>query len=125
MDQNPVGWFEIYVADMARARAFYAEVVGAVFAPSPMLDGEMEMVFFESNPEGSGAPGALVNHPIRKPNIEGTLVYFNVADCATSIERATAQGCEIYVPKRSIDEMGFIAIIADSEGNSIGLHSWE
>ena len=31
---------------------------------------------------------------------------------------------EIYVEKQSIGEMGFIAIVGDSEGNSIGLHSW-
>src|SRR5690554_1790068 len=27
MQQNPVGWFEIYVSDMARARAFYETVL--------------------------------------------------------------------------------------------------
>ncbi|MEC7616370.1 MAG: hypothetical protein VX556_06220 [Pseudomonadota bacterium] len=38
--------------------------------------------------------------------------------------RATARGSKVYVEKQSIGEMGFIAIVGDSEGNSIGLHSW-
>ena len=28
MANNPVGWFEIYVQDMARARAFYEAMLG-------------------------------------------------------------------------------------------------
>lgn len=34
MDHNPVGWFEIYVKDMDRARKFYE----SVFQVSLMLD---------------------------------------------------------------------------------------
>ena len=29
---NPLGWFEIYVAEMDRAKDFYGEVVGAGFS---------------------------------------------------------------------------------------------
>ncbi|MGD9759288.1 MAG: VOC family protein, partial [Comamonas sp.] len=28
MAMNPVGWFEIYVQDMSRARSFYEAVLG-------------------------------------------------------------------------------------------------
>ena len=52
------------------------------------------------------------------------LVYFSVDDCAAAAARATARGSQVYVGKQSIGEMGFIAIVGDSEGNSIGLHSW-
>ena len=129
---NPVGWFEIYVADMDRAKAFYADVVGAGFSAAPMAgegpDAGMEMVFFDSDAgageDAPGAPGALVRHPMRPPELHGTLVYFNVDDCGAAAARATALGSEVYVEKQSIGEMGFIAIVGDSEGNSIGLHSW-
>ena len=30
---NPVGWFEIYVTDMDRAKAFYGDVVQRDFTP--------------------------------------------------------------------------------------------
>ena len=132
---NPVGWFEIYVAEMDRAKAFYADVVGAGFSAAPIAgegpDAGMEMVFFDSDadagedaPGAPGAPGALVRHPMRPPELHGTLVYFNVDDCGAAAARATARGSKIYVEKQSIGEMGFIAIVGDSEGNSIGLHSW-
>jgi predicted enzyme related to lactoylglutathione lyase len=29
MENNPVGWFEIYVQDMARAKTFYETVFGS------------------------------------------------------------------------------------------------
>ena len=40
---NPVGWFEIYVTDMDRAKAFYGDVVQRDFTPAPMSGGDMEM----------------------------------------------------------------------------------
>ena len=132
---NPVGWFEIYVAEMDRAKAFYEDVVSAGFSAAPIAgggpDAGMEMVFFDADdsagedaPGAPGAPGALVRHPMRPPELHGTLVYFNVDDCGAAAARANARGSKIYVEKQSIGEMGFIAIVADSEGNSIGLHSW-
>jgi predicted enzyme related to lactoylglutathione lyase len=30
-NRNPVGWFEIYVQDMARAKTFYEKTLGAAF----------------------------------------------------------------------------------------------
>lgn len=50
---NPVGWFEIYVDDMARAKAFYEAVFGKKLE---RLDNEaLEMWAFPMN---IGAPGA-------------------------------------------------------------------
>jgi len=129
---NPVGWFEIYVAEMERAKAFYADVVGAGFSAAPIAgegpDVGMEMVFFDTDQnagdDAPGAPGALVRHPMRPPDLHGTLVYFSVDDCGAAAARAIARGSLVYVEKQSIGEMGFIAIVGDSEGNSIGLHSW-
>ena len=125
---NPVGWFEIYVAEMDRAKAFYADVVGAGFSAAPVAgegpDAGMEMVFFDADDSKAGAPRALVRHPMRPPELHGTLVYFSVDDCGAAAARATARGSKVYVEKQSIGEMGFIAIVGDSEGNSIGLHSW-
>ena len=125
---GPVGWFEIYVADMDRAKAFYGDVMQTDFTLAPMSGGDMEMWFFNTQRDAQGAnqgaAGGLIRHPMRSPNMEGTLVYFSVDDCAAAIARATAHGVQVFVDKQSIGEMGFIAIITDTEGNSIGLHSW-
>ena len=110
---------------MDRAKAFYGDVVQRDFTPAPMSGGDMEMWFFAAEHGAEGAASGLIRHPMRSPNMEGTLVYFSVDDCdPCAVARATAQGSQVIVDKQSIGEMGFIAIITDSEGNSIGLHSW-
>lgn len=121
---NPVGWFELYVDDMARAKAFYQ----AVFQ-RPMEDlatppgGDMQMCAFTMNPSAWGAAGALVKSPHAKPGTAGTLVYFSCADCAVEAARAAAAGGTVCQPRKSIGDYGFIAIVQDTEGNTIGLHS--
>ena len=44
-------------------------------------------------------------------------------DCAVEAARATSNGGTVYKEKMSIGDYGYIAIVADSEGNTIGLHS--
>lgn len=120
---NPVGWFELYVSDLPRARAFYQAVFQRPLADLPMPGGEVQMCMFEMKPEASGAAGALVKSPHMKPGSGGTLVYFSCADCAVEAARAAASGGKVLQPRMSIGEYGFIAIVQDTEGNTIGLHS--
>ncbi len=124
MKPNPVGWFEIYVQNMDRARAFYQTVfqVSLEELPSPLPG--TRMVAFPMN-EGPGAAGALVLMPgVHSPGL-GTLVYFNCTDCAVESSRVPAAGGRVERPKFSIAPFGFIALVRDSEGNAIGLHSRE
>ena len=120
---NPVGWFEIYVNDLARAGRFYAAVLERPLRAAPN-DGTFEALEFEGQMPGSGAMGALMKHPMRKPSSEGTMVYFSCVDCAKTSELALAHGGQIFKPKWSIGEHVYIAIIGDTEGNAIGLHSF-
>jgi|TARA_R110002167_G_scaffold321419_1_gene527285 predicted enzyme related to lactoylglutathione lyase len=61
MQGNPVGWFEIYVDDMARAKKFYKSVLEAEFeAIGDPNDSSIEMQAFPSDMEKYGASGALV-----------------------------------------------------------------
>ena len=60
---------------------------------------------------------------MRPPNVHGTLVYFSVSDCGEWQDWVSAEGMPVYVPKMDIGEHGFIAIVGDSEVNSVGLHS--
>lgn len=121
MSRNPVGWFEIYVQDMARAKAFYEAVFAARFErlESPGI----EMWAFPMQPDGAGAPGSLVHAPGVASGGSGTLVYFSCADCAVEAARAAASGGTILKDKFSIGQYGFVALVHDTEGNLIGLHS--
>ena len=121
MANNAVGWFEIYVQDMARAKRFYESVLQVKLE---QLGGpDSEMWSFPMNDDAFGIPGALVRMDSMPSGPGGTLVYFICADCAVEAARVTEAGGTVERPKMSIGEYGFIAIVTDTEGNTIGLHS--
>jgi uncharacterized protein len=109
MSQNPVSWFEIYVQDMVRAKAFYEAVFGI---PLARLEGDgLERWAFPMQLDRFGASGALV--------------YFSCADCAVEEAKAARSGGRIQKGKSSIGQYGNISLVLDTEGNLIGLHSMQ
>ena len=124
MSMNPVGWFEIYVDDLTRAKTFYEAVfeVNLEVLGDPN-DSSIQMLAFPSDMEKYGATGALVKMEHVIAGGGGTLVYFACDDCAIEAERAKAAGGSIQRTKMDIGEYGFICLVLDSEGNMIGLHS--
>jgi predicted enzyme related to lactoylglutathione lyase len=120
--KNPVGWFEIYVEDMKRAKKFYETVFDMQMGL--MRDSaEMEMWGFPGNPKTPGSAGSLVRMPGLKPAGVSTIVYFMTEDCSITAAAAEKAGGKIFKPKMSIGEYGFISLVNDTEGNMIGLHS--
>ncbi len=120
---NPVGWFEIYVNDLARARAFYQTVLAVEIVDLPMDSDEFTMAAFPMNGEVSGASGALVHMPGMEAGGNSTIVYFSCEDCAVEESRVAAAGGEVFKSKFSIGEYGFISLVFDTERNMFGLHS--
>ncbi len=123
MNRNPVGWFEIYVQDMDRAKKFYETVLGVELMKLESPDPEIEMQAFPMNMEAGGASGALAKMEGCPSGGMGTLVYFSCEDCANEASRVDAAGGKVFKPKMSIGQYGFIALVNDTEGNMIGLHS--
>ena len=119
--RNPVGWFEIYVQDMNRAKEFYEKTFGHKLEELP--NPEMDMWTFPGTCDGGGATGALVKMEGKDSGLGGTIVYFSCDDCADNESRAVDAGGKIHLPKMSIGEYGFISLVYDTEGNMIGLHS--
>lgn len=119
--RHPVGWFEIYVQDMKRAQAFYETTfqVKLQSLPSPGL----EMMAFPFEQDLPGCTGALVRMEGKDSGMGGTIVYFSCEDCAVEAARAAQNGGRIMKDKFAIGEYGFIALVFDTEGNLIGLHS--
>ena len=120
-NRNPVGWFEIYVQDMARARAFY-EITFQV-ALQRLESPGLEMWAFPMHHDASGSTGALVKYEGKDSGTGGTIVYFVCEDCAVVASRAVENGGRIQKPKMSIGQYGFISLVYDTEANMIGLHS--
>ncbi|GHA15452.1 VOC family protein [Oceanisphaera arctica] len=124
MKGNAVVWFEIYVADMARARKFYEAVLDVKLEQPDKLEGDWpEMWMFPGEDEGNGACGALVQMNGMSPGGGGTLVYFRCDDCAEQAHKVVASGGQLARDKFAIGPYGFIALAVDTEGNMIGLHS--
>ncbi len=123
MTNNPVGWFEIYVQDMARAKKFYESVFQLKL--EKLDNPEPEMWSFPGNMEKYGAPGALVRMPGFPSGGNSTLIYFVCADCAVETSRVVAAGGRVQKEKFSIGPYGFISLVFDTEGNMIGLHSMQ
>ena len=121
MNTNPVVWFEIYVNEMSRAKAFYEQMLSLQLLPLPLPG--VEMLCFPVQGDRPGSAGALVKMEGCPSGGNSTVVYFSCEDCAVEAARAEGLGGQVLREKFSIGEHGFIALVVDTEGNMIGLHS--
>ncbi|MEJ2112801.1 MAG: VOC family protein [Flavobacteriaceae bacterium] len=122
MKRNMVGWFEIPVNNMDRAKKFYETVFQVELK---IVDfGGLLMGWFPDRGEVPGAQGTLIKQDSYIPSQEGTLIYFISDNVQHELERVEAAGGKIYQPKTQISpEHGYMAAFIDSEGNRIALHS--
>lgn len=118
-----VGWFEIYVQDMERAKAFYQNTFQ--MALERLESPGIELCAFPMQPDNPGCAGALAKMNGKDSGGGETIVYFSCADCAVEASRAVQNGGQIQKEKTSIGQYGFIALVLDTEGNMIGLHSMQ
>ena len=123
MQGNPVGWFEIYVQEIGRARTFYEVVLQTALRQLTAPLDDLEMWAFPSDMQGYGCGGALVKITGCPSGGNSTLVYFHCADCAVEEARVVPAGGHIHRSKLSIGEFGFISLAYDTEGNHFGMHS--
>ena len=120
-----VRYFEIPVTDMGRAVRFYervfeielelTEIDGHPMALFPAVEG--------SGADAAGASGALAMGESYVPSVDGSRVYFRVADIDAVLARAVAAGGEVLYAKKSVGEYGHVAEFKDSEGNRVALSS--
>lgn len=124
MKNNVVGWFEIPVADMERAIKFYETVFSFKLERHQM--GPLDMAWFPFL-DAPGSPGTLVYHKeFYKPSTEGTLVYFTAhsGDLANELAKIESAGGKVLVEKTLIaEDIGYMAVFLDTEGNRAALHS--
>ena len=125
MQNNVVGWFELPVMDMERAIRFYESVFEFKISRNKM--DSLDMGWFPWLEDKPGTPGSLVCSPEHyKPSNDGVLVYFTAhsGDLANELSRVEKAGGKVIQDKTLIaEDYGYMAIIIDSEGNRIALHS--
>jgi len=124
-NNNVVGWFEIPVIDMERAMKFY-ETVLDIKLERNQLEG-LDMAWFPWEETGLGCSGSLVCNPeFYKPSADGSLVYFTPrsGDLANELSKVEAAGGKVLMPKKLISEdVGFMGLFLDTEGNRVAIHS--
>ncbi|WP_225034724.1 VOC family protein [Winogradskyella sp. SM1960] len=117
-----VGWFEIPVNDMDRAKKFY-ETVFKVAIKNVEFDG-LIMGWFPNNNGAYGSTGTLIKQNSYVPSKDGVLIYFISKDVQIELDRVEAAGGKIGLEKTKIsEENGFMGMFIDTEGNKIALHS--
>ncbi len=118
-----IGWFEIPVIDMDRAKNFYEQVFDIEIHVQDFHGTEMGWFpFSETKP---GAAGSLIKNKAYTPSEEkGVLIYFSSTDISTHLKKVLELGGKVLQAKTLISEdVGFMGLFVDSEGNRIALHS--
>ena len=127
MKSNIVSWVEIPVKQMARAINFYETVFSVGLEKNH--GGEFDMAWFPYSEGRYGSGAALVCHKeFYQPSPNGVVVYLAsmAGDLDVELERVEDAGGKILQHKNKIfGEHGFLAVILDTEGNRIALHSLE
>ncbi|MFN8307256.1 MAG: VOC family protein [Ferruginibacter sp.] len=123
--QHAISWFEIPTTDINRAQKFYEAIFSITMVPMDLPNIKMRM--FPLDDMMTQVGGALVDSGgfHKASATEGPLVYLNAnPDVQIILDRVEAAGGTIMLPKTEISpEYGFMAVIFDTEGNRIGLHS--
>ena len=120
---SAINWFQIPASDGTRAKTFYETVCGFPLEKLEMPN--MEMWSFPADRRSGEVGGAVVAAEGAVPSATGTAVFLNGdPDLQTMLDRVEGAGGKVLGPKTAIGmDAGFFAMISDTEGNTVGLHS--
>jgi predicted enzyme related to lactoylglutathione lyase len=122
---NAISWFEIPSTNLERAQKFYETVFGISMIPMDLPNIKMRMFPIDDMTKGIG--GAIVDSGgFHIPSATGgPLIYLNAnPDVQLVLDKVETAGGKILVPKTEISpDYGFMAVLLDTEGNRIALHS--
>ena len=116
---NRAVWFDIPVSDLGRAAEFYRAVLDVKV--DDVDAGGYRFCVIEHT-DGNG--GCLVPNAKEISGSAGILLYMNVnGRIRDAVSKTPGKGGKVLEPTHSIGPHGFRAIVLDSEGNRIALHS--
>ncbi len=98
------------VTDLAKAKAWYSELVGA----QPYFD----QPFYVGYSVGGFELGLI---PDGRPGSQGALAYWGVADAAAEMARLEKMGAKVHEPLKDVGEGIKVAMVYDPFGNLFGI----
>ena len=121
---HAINWFEIPVSDFDRAKKFYETIFDYQMPENQMGPARMGFLLYDFQNGGRG--GAIVHNPqFYTPSANGTLVYLNCdPDLSIVLGKVQQAGGKILQEKTLVGpHLGYWAIMQDTEGNRVALHS--
>jgi predicted enzyme related to lactoylglutathione lyase len=124
---HAVAWFEIPANDFRRAKSFYETICGVELQEVPSPDGR-QTAMFPSDWQQGEIGGSIAAGEGAVPGAVGTVVFLAASpDLQVVLDRVEGAGGQVLTPKMAIgmEGAGYMAMIMDTEGNRIGLHSMD
>jgi hypothetical protein len=113
----PVAFFEVVSEDPVRAQGFYATLFDWQVAADPAMGG----YGLVDTGAGEGGIGGGIG-PSEAPGDTGVKIYVRVPDLQAALDRAQELGGKALVgPTDLPGEFGRFAVLADPDGNPVGL----
>lgn len=115
----PVGapcWVDLTTSDTDRSRDFYCQLFGwAAEEPAEEFGG-----YFTFTKDGVQVAGCMAAQPDSgMPDVWA--VYLNTDDAEKTVEAASANGGQVYVPPMVVGDQGTMAFVGDASGAGIGV----
>ena len=118
---NQIVWVDIPVLDLDRAVRFYSAVLGAEVQKQ---ENRGRTIAVLPCADGGDVGGCLFIKDDEKPSDRGMLVYLNAQGrLDEAVSAVESSGGKVLKPKHQIGPYGFRAVVLDSEGNRVALHS--
>ena len=114
---NRIVWFDLPALDLERAMKFYSAVLDVDVNEHFPGVGVIAM-------DDGAVSGCLFKTDDIQPSDQGALLYFNVdGRLDQAVNAASENGGTVKEKPHAIGEFGHRAVVIDSEGNRIALHS--